>query len=103
MDDRIISTTEDQATGAFVDILNDIRYEELLRKYKAVDVRKNGADGIISVAVSAMSSELGKKLIPIPVVGPIIGNTVGMFIHKVVRNQVVKRNVSSKPTAENAA
>lgn len=44
MDDRIISSTEEQATCAFVDMLNEIRYKELLRKYEAAASRKNGAN-----------------------------------------------------------
>lgn len=44
MDDRIISSTEEQATGAFVDMINEIRYKELLRKYEAAAARKNGAN-----------------------------------------------------------
>lgn len=31
-------------------------------------------------AVSAISTELGKRLIPIPVVGPLVGNAIGMFV-----------------------
>lgn len=41
---RVISSSEEQATGAFVDMLNDIRAEELLRKYEEAAVRKAGAD-----------------------------------------------------------
>ena len=43
MDDMIISSTEEQATGAFVDMLNEIRYKELLRKYEVAAAQKNGA------------------------------------------------------------
>ena len=44
MDDRIISSTEEQAAGAFVEMLKGIRAEELLRKYEAAATRKSRAD-----------------------------------------------------------
>lgn len=40
----------------------------------------------LEVAVSALSSMLGDILIPIPVLGTIIGNAVGMFLYEVSKN-----------------
>lgn len=37
----------------------------------------------LDVAVSALSSMLGEFLIPVPVLGSIIGNTVGMFMYEI--------------------
>lgn len=37
----------------------------------------------LDVAVSALSSMLGEVLIPIPVLGTIIGNAVGMFMYEI--------------------
>ena len=48
------------------------------------------ADGCIGVAVSAFSAELGRRLIPIPVLGHIIGNAAGMFVYRVAKDQLVR-------------
>ncbi|MGN0786851.1 MAG: hypothetical protein ACI4OB_05585 [Christensenellales bacterium] len=40
----------------------------------------------LDVTMSAVSSMLGEILIPIPVLGAIIGNTVGMFMMSIARN-----------------
>lgn len=48
------------------------------------------ADGCIGAAVSAASTELGKRLIPIPFLGPIIGNAVGTFLYKSAKRIWIK-------------
>lgn len=88
-------------TGAFTVVEKTIAFSH--GKYSGEEYAYELADGIASIAVSAVSSELGKKLIPIPVMGPIIGNAVGMFIYNVTRNKIVKNNVSKKTVLENAA
>ena len=37
-------------------------------------------EAIADTTVGAISAELGKRLIHIPVVGPLVGNAIGMFI-----------------------
>ena len=73
-------------TGAFTVAEKTINFTrgEYTRKEYAVEL----ADGCLSVAVSALSSELGKKLIPIPILGPIMGNAVGMFIYRLAKTKV---------------
>lgn len=50
----------------------------------------------MDVIASAVSSEIGKRLIPIPVLGPIIGNAVGMFVYKMTKNYISNRLKSLK-------
>lgn len=43
----------------------------------------------LDVAVSALSSMLGEVLIPVPVLGAIIGNTVGMFMYEISKSYLL--------------
>ena len=88
-------------TGVFTVVEKTIDFSN--GKYTGKEYASEIADGIMSVAVSTISSELGRKLIPIPVMGSIIGNAVGMFIYKFARDKIVKNNVSKKSVLENAA
>ena len=88
-------------TGAFTFVDKTIDFSR--GKYTGKEYAAELADGCISVAVSAVSSELGRKLIPIPVVGLIIGNAVGMFIYKVAKGQVIKIIVSAESAVETVA
>ena len=88
-------------TGVFTVVEKTIDFSN--GKYNGKEYASEIADGIMSVAVSTISSELGRKLIPIPVMGSIIGNAVGMFIYKFARDKIVKNNVSKKSVLENAA
>lgn len=45
----------------------------------------------LEAAVSALSSFLGSAIIPVPVLGAVIGNTVGMLMYKEVSNSLSKR------------
>ena len=88
-------------TGAFTVVEKTIDFSR--GEYTGKEYATELADGCISVVVSAVSSELGRKLIPIPVVGPLIGNAVGMFIYKVTRGQIIKIIVSTETAVETAA
>lgn len=50
---------------------------------------------IADTAVSAISSELGKRLIRIPVVGPLVGNAIGIFIWSLGKNIFRKASKAS--------
>ena len=80
-------------TGAFtvVEKTMEFRRGEYTGKEYAVKL----ADGCMSVVVSALSAELGRKIIPVPVLGPIIGNAVGMFVYGVAKDHVIKVIFSS--------
>ena len=61
----------------------------------------------LDVSVSALASLLGQTLIPIPVLGTIIGNMAGMFMYQIAkdhlseREQVLIRNYQESFTALN--
>ena len=42
----------------------------------------------LEVSVSALSSILGQIVIPVPVLGVIIGNTVGMFLYQIAKDHL---------------
>ena len=44
----------------------------------------------VDVSVSALSSFVGQALIPIPVVGAVIGNTIGNLIYQSVKDHMKK-------------
>ena len=73
-------------TGAFTVVEKTVNFTR--GDYTGKEYAIGITDGCISVAVSAFSSELGKKLIPIPVLGPIIGNAVGMFIYSLAKSKL---------------
>ncbi len=45
----------------------------------------------VEAAISAMSSLAGQAIIPIPVVGAVIGNTVGLTMYKIAKSGLSKR------------
>jgi hypothetical protein len=45
----------------------------------------------LDVAVSAIASVMGQALIPIPVLGAVIGNAVGMFMYGIAKNNLSKQ------------
>lgn len=45
----------------------------------------------LDVSVSALSSFVGQAIIPVPVLGAVIGNTVGMFIYSVAKDNLKKK------------
>lgn len=62
--------------------------EGKISKYEFVD---NISVIALDVSVSAVSSFIGGKLIPIDVLGPIIGNTVGMFLYGVAKDYLSEK------------
>lgn len=48
----------------------------------------------LETAVSALSSFAGQALIPVPVLGAVIGNTVGIIMYKAVSSSLSKREAS---------
>lgn len=48
--------------------------------------------------VSALCAKLGEKIIPIPVVGPLVGNAVGMFVFGIAK-KIIKNSFSDSDTA----
>lgn len=48
----------------------------------------------LETAVSALSSFVGQALIPVPVLGAVIGNTVGMIMYKAVSSSLSQREAS---------
>ncbi|MFV9429965.1 hypothetical protein ACNJ7K_15700 [Rhodococcus aetherivorans] len=48
----------------------------------------------LDTAVSALSSFVGQALIPVPVLGAVIGNTVGIIMYKAVSSSLSKREAS---------
>lgn len=48
----------------------------------------------LETAVSALSSFVGQALIPVPVLGAVIGNTVGIIMYKAVSSSLSKREAS---------
>lgn len=45
----------------------------------------------LDVSVSAVASLLGQTLIPVPVLGAIIGNTAGMFMYQIVKDHLSEK------------
>lgn len=45
----------------------------------------------LEAAVSALSSVIGQAIIPIPILGAVIGNSVGMVMHRAVSSSLSKR------------
>jgi len=88
-------------TGAFTVVEKTVEFSR--GEYTGKEYAFELAEGCASVAVSAVSSELGRKLIPIPVLGSIIGNAVGMFVYKIVKGQIVKSVILSVATTDTAA
>lgn len=48
----------------------------------------------LDVTVSTVSSMLGQAVIPVPVLGAIIGNVAGMFLYDIAKTQGLKREAS---------
>lgn len=48
----------------------------------------------LDVTVSTVSSMLGQTVIPVPVLGAIIGNVAGMFLYDIAKTQGLKREAS---------
>lgn len=57
--------------------------QDIITEHDFVD---NIAVLALDVSVSAVSSLIGEFTIPIPVLGPIIGNTVGMFLYGIAKD-----------------
>ena len=47
----------------------------------------------LDVSVSAISSMMGQIIIPIPVLGAIIGNATGMFMYGIAKNNLSKKEI----------
>ena len=45
----------------------------------------------LDVTVSALSSFVGQAAIPIPVLGAIIGNAVGMFLYQIAKDTLARK------------
>lgn len=67
----------------------------LLRKNEISEIEfiENAETVCIETAVSALSSLIGQVLIPIPVLGAIIGNSVGQIMYKAVSASLSEREV----------
>ena len=79
-------------TGAFTIAEKTIEFAR--GKFNGKEYVTEIADGCVNMAVSVLFAELGRRLIPIPVLGPIIGNAIGMFVCKKIKKQMV-RTISS--------
>ena len=75
-------------TGAFGVIENSSRYikGECTGKECAIGI----ADACASAAVSALSTKLGRRFIPIPFLGPLIGNAAGTLLYKVAKKPIIR-------------
>lgn len=75
-------------TGAFGVIENSSRYikGECTGKECAIGI----ADACASAAVSAISTKLGRRFIPIPFLGPLIGNAAGTLLYKVAKKPIIR-------------
>ena len=75
-------------TGTFGVIENSSRYikGECTGKECAIGI----ADACASAAVSAISTELGRRFIPIPFLGPLIGNAAGTLLYKVAKKPIIR-------------
>ncbi len=47
----------------------------------------------LDVAISAISSLLGEVLIPVPVLGAVIGNSVGTIVYKITKDNLKRREI----------
>ena len=45
----------------------------------------------VDSAISALSSLVGQSLIPVPVLGAVVGNTVGTLIYQIAKDNLSKR------------
>ena len=75
-------------TGAFGVIEKSSRYikGECTGKECAIGI----ADACASAAVSAISTKLGRRFIPIPFLGPLIGNAAGTLFYKVAKKPIIR-------------
>lgn len=63
----------------------DINEQEFLENAELVS---------LEAAVSALASSVGQAIIPVPVLGAVIGNTVGMVMYKAVSSSLSKREAA---------
>ena len=75
-------------TGGVVIVENAVKYAK--GECDGKECLGKIADGCMLTAVSAVSAEIGKKLIPIPVVGPILGSAIGTGIYKLAKKPILK-------------
>ena len=45
----------------------------------------------VDVTVSALSSVIGQAFIPVPILGVVIGNTVGTFVYEIAKDNLTKK------------
>lgn len=45
----------------------------------------------VDVTVSALSSVIGQAVIPVPILGAVIGNTVGTFVYEIAKDNLTKK------------
>ena len=65
----------------------------------AVECAEAVADICASVLIGTVFAELAKKWIPHPVLGPILGNTAGVFLYQIV-NESMKLAVETLPQTQ---
>lgn len=77
------------ATAAFgvAEQANKLRRREITEQ----EFIENAEIVSLEAAVSALSSFIGQAIIPIPVLGAVIGNSVGMVMHRAVSSSLSKR------------
>lgn len=56
------------------------------------DFLRNSEELCVDVSVSALSSFIGQAIIPIPVVGAVIGNTIGNLIYQTAKDSLKKQD-----------
>jgi hypothetical protein len=56
------------------------------------DFLRNSEELCVDVSVSALSSFIGQAVIPVPVVGAVIGNTIGSLIYQTAKESLKKQD-----------
>lgn len=87
------NTPANVATGLVTATFGVTAQAKLLRegKIEKEDFLINSEALCLDVSISTVSSVLGQTVIPIPILGAIIGNVAGMFLYDIVKNQGLER------------
>lgn len=83
------ATPANVATGLVTATFGVVSQAKMLRngKINGEEFLINSEALCLDVSISTVSSLLGQTLIPVPVLGAIIGNTAGMFLYDIAKEQ----------------
>lgn len=89
------SATPAAVANALVTVSFGIAQQAYLLKEGKItqeDFLRNSEELCVDVSVSALSSFIGQVVIPVPVVGAVIGNTIGSLIYQTAKESLKKQD-----------